>query len=384
MSKEKMVYNNITEVQINGKTKYRFPYKGADSKPKFLTSASKKTLEPKVIKKIEKDGFKIIDFDFWGIEDAHKLWLDRQYYKEAQYSKPSKSCIKDYDSMATYHVLPYFKNQDVRFIDKDLVKDFVTHLESKSSINAKTLSKIFNVFSAILDYSASKDKIQRNVCKDTNFLSDIVVVEKQQPKLDFDDWTLEKVQKLIGHTERDDIKLMFHIMLQTAARPSEVRGLNRSHLKFKSNVPYISITNAVKRDQSLGLPKTKSGTRDLVISTTLKDKIEEHLSKLPATQKDLFLNSKGNYMRLEVLIRALDRARKSFKIELPIPRKCYFFRHYMATYWAFKKKYTDPQDLANALGDKDVNFVNRTYIKPYANTEMEKEKSDWLNNQFKD
>jgi len=56
----------------------------------------------------------------------------------------------------------------------------------------------------------------------------------------------------------------------------------------------------------------------------------------------------------------------------------------MATYWAFKKKYTDPQDLANALGDKDVNFVNRTYIKPYANTELEKEKSDWLNNQFKD
>ena len=34
MSKEKMVYNNITEVQINGKTKYRFPYKGADSKVK--------------------------------------------------------------------------------------------------------------------------------------------------------------------------------------------------------------------------------------------------------------------------------------------------------------------------------------------------------------
>ena len=384
MSKEKMVYNNITEVQINGKTKYRFPYKGADSKVKFLTSASKKTLEPKVIKKIEKDGFKIIDFDFWSIEDAHKLWLDRQNQKELQYGKPSKSCIKDYDSMATYHVLPYFKNQDVRFIDKDLGKDFVTHLESKCSINAKTLSKIFNVFSAILDYSASKDKIQRNVCKDMNFLSDIVVVEKQQPKLDFDEWSLEKVQQLINHVDKNVMRLMFHIMLQTAARPSEVRGLSRENLKFKSNVPYISITNAVKRNQSLGGTKTKSGTRDLTISSGLKDKILEHLNNIPETQTKLFINSKGNYMRLETLIRALDRATKSFGVELPIERKTYFFRHYMATYWAFKKKYTDPQDLANALGDKDVNFVNRTYIKPYANTEMEKEKSDWLNNQFKD
>lgn len=384
MSKEKLEYNNISSVKINGKTKYRFQYKGADNKIKFITSINKKTLKPLVVKKIEKDGFKIIDFNFWSIEDAHKLWLDRQLYKEKEYGKPSKSCIKDYNSMATYHVLPYFKNQDIRLIDKDLIKDFVTHLENKKSINAKTLSKIFNVLSAILDYSASQDKIQRNVCKDMNFLSDIVVVEKQQPKLDFNDWTLEKVQQLINHVERDDIKLMFHIMLQTACRPSEIRGLNKSNLKFKSNVPYISITNAVKRDQSLGSTKTKSGTRDLAISISLKDKILEHLNRLPETQTNLFLNSKGNFMRLETIIRALDRAIKSFGVELPIERKSYFFRHYMATYWSFKKKYTDPQDLANALGDKDVNFVNRTYIKPYANTEMEKEKSDWLNNQFKD
>ena len=262
MSKEKLEYNNISSVKINGKTKYRFQYKGADNKIKFITSINKKTLKPLVVKKIEKDGFKIIDFNFWGIEDAHKLWLDRQLYKEKEYGKPSKSCIKDYNSMATYHVLPYFKNQDIRLIDKDLIKDFVTHLENKKSINAKTLSKIFNVLSAILDYSASQDKIQRNVCKDMNFLSDIVVVEKQQPKLDFNDWTLEKVQQLINHVERDDMKLMFHIMLLTACRPSEIRGLNKSNLKFKSNVPYISITNAAKRDQSLGATKTKSGTRD--------------------------------------------------------------------------------------------------------------------------
>ena len=384
MSKEKLEYNNISSVQINGKTKYRFQYKGADNKIKFITNKNLKTLKPLVVKKVEKDGFKIVDFNFWSIEDAHQLWLDRQVQKELDYGKPSKSCIKDYDSMATYHVLPYFKNQDVRFIDKDLVKAFVSNLETKDSINAKTLSKIFNVFSAILDYSASKDKIQRNVCKDMNYLSDIVVVEKQQPRLDFEDWTLDKVQQLINHVERDDMKLMFHIMLQTAARPSEIRGLSRSNLKFKSNVPYISITNAVKRNQSLGETKTKSGTRDLTISSSLKDRILEHLNNIPETQTKLFINSKGNYMRLETLIRALDRATKSFGVELPIERKTYFFRHYMATYWAFKKKYTDPQDLANALGDKDVNFVNRTYIKPYANTEMEKEKSDWLNNQFKD
>ena len=383
MSKEKLEYNNISSVQINGKTKYRFQYKGADNKIKFITNKNLKTLKPLVVKKVEKDGFKIVDFNFWSIEDAHQLWLDRQQYKEKNYGRPSKSCIRDYNSMATYHILPYFKNQDARLINKDSIKAFVAHLESKGSINAKTLSKIFNVLSAILDYSASQDKVQRNMCKDTDYLADIVIEVRKFDKLDFEDWSLDKVQQLINHIKRDDIKLMFHIMLQTAARPSEIRGLTKSNLKFKSNQPYLTIAYAVKRDSSLGKTKNKK-TRDLAISSGLKDKIQEHLNKLPETQTSLFLNKDGKYIALETLIKALDKALKSFGVQLPYNRKCYFFRHFMATYWAWKKKYIDPQDLADALGDDDVNFVRRTYIKPYANTEMEKEKSDWLNNQFKD
>jgi len=70
------------------------------------------------------------------------------------------------------------------------------------------------------------------------------------------------------------------------------------------------------------------------------------------------------------------------RLQLPINRKCYFFRHYTATLWAKNKKYTDPMDLAKALGDKDINFVNRTYIKPYETKSLELDKSDWQNQQF--
>ena len=55
----------------------------------------------------------------------------------------------------------------------------------------------------------------------------------------------------------------------------------------------------------------------------------------------------------------------------------------MATYWAKEKKYTDPQDLADALGDKDVKFVNRASIEPDATDELEKETSEWRNKQIK-
>lgn len=382
MNKEKLAYGNISPVQIGGKTKYRFTYKGADNKVKYITSINRKKLTPLVIKKVEANGFKITDFGFWSIEQAHQLWLDRQVYKELQYGKPSKSCIKDYESFCNAHILPYFKGQDSRLIDKVSIKSFVKLLEDKKTISPRTLTKVFNVLSAILDESAAKEKIARNVCKDLNYLADVVIVEKQQPRLDFDVWSLHKVKELINNVDNKDIRLMFSIMLETACRPSEVRGLNRSHLQFKSNQPYLSITNAVKRDKSLGGTKTKTGTRDLVISSSLKDDIEKHLSKLPEKQNSLFLQNTGKYLCIETLIRALDKACNSLGVTLPINRKCYFFRHYMATYWAKEKKYTDPLDLANALGDKDVNFVSRTYIKPYANIEKEKEKSDWQNKQF--
>lgn len=381
MSKEKLQYNNITPVQVRGKTKFRFQYKGADNEIKFITRGKRKDLVPIVVKKVETDGFKITDFNYWSIDEAHQLWYDRLIKKNAAYNKPSESCIRDYNSMATFHILPYFYNQDARLIDKDSIKSFVKFLEKKEAINAKTLSKVFNVLSAILDASAAKGKLARNVCKDMDYLYDIVIENRKFDKLDFEVWSLDRMIDLINHTQRADIKLMFLLMLETACRPSEIRGLNRSHLRFKSNSPYLSISNAVKRNGSLGLTKNKK-VRDLVISSSLKDKIQDHLNQLPRTQDSLFLEKNGKYVRLETLIKHLDKACKSFGEKLPYNRKCYTFRHFMATYWAWKKKYTDPQDLADALGDDSVDFVRRTYIKPYANTEMEKGRSDWQNQQF--
>ena len=42
MSKEKLQYNNITPVQVGGQTKYRFSYKGADNKIKYITRKKSK------------------------------------------------------------------------------------------------------------------------------------------------------------------------------------------------------------------------------------------------------------------------------------------------------------------------------------------------------
>ena len=235
----------------------------------------------------------------------------------------------------------------------------------------------------VIDYSTNKNKLHKNPCNSQDFLADIEIVEKEFEQIDFEYWTINRIVNLIENVYNPQVKLLFFIMLETACRPSEARGLVINNIHLTSNRgAYISIKSAVKRDGSLGLPKTKGGTRDLVISSSLKARLDEYISKLPKDQNSLFKGSTNEYITLKVLLTNLDKALKKLGEKLPVNRKCYFFRHYTATLWAKEKKYVDPMDLAKALGDKDINFVNRTYIKPYATKTLELEKSDWQNKQF--
>tara|TARA_R110000751_G_scaffold20782_1_gene60510 strand:+ start:2057 stop:3232 length:1176 start_codon:yes stop_codon:yes gene_type:complete len=383
---EKIDYSNIEPIFVGGKKKFRFAYHGKDNKPKYLTNISKIKLKDQVVKHIEENGFIKTSTTSCFLYDAYNLWYKRQLYKEKNYGKPSKSCIKDYDSFYRCHILPHFQGQDLRLIDKKSIVDFVNALEDKvdeGQINSKTLSKIYNVFKVVLDYSVNKNKLHKNPCNSQDFLADIEIVEKEFEPIDFEYWTINRIVKLIESVYNPKVKLLFFIMLETACRPSEARGLIINNLHLTSNRgAYISIKSAVKRDGSLGLPKTKGGTRDLVISSSLKDRLNEYVSKLPKDQNSLFKGSTNEYITLKVLLTNLDKALAKMGEKLPVNRKCYFFRHYTATLWAKEKKYVDPMDLATALGDKDINFVNRTYIKPYATKTLELEKSDWQNNQF--
>ena len=103
----------------------------------------------------------------------------------------------------------------------------------------------------------------------------------------------------------------------------------------------------------------------------------------PVDQDYLFLNSRGKFICVEQLISHLDKALAKNRVQLPIKRKSYFFRHYTATYWAYTKKHKgNALDLARDLGDKDINFVNENYIKPFKQNDNSVEDLDYQNKHF--
>ena len=375
---------NIKPTTKNGKRVWRYSYFGLDGKVKFISNKSKSVVETLATKKVNADGIYKTSSSQIFLSEANISFMQHQDYKRAE-SKIGTSTIDNYSSFYLNHILPYFGNVDIRLIDKDKVFSFVDFLKNKivnKQINSDTVRKIFNTLSLIIQHQVDINKLSKNVCKDKDYLKTIVTSKKVAKPIDFDDWSLDKVANIVSDISNPMIQLMCMVMLETAARPSEVRALDRKSLLFKNNIPMIRFDKAVKAKKKLGGTKTINGVRTMVISTALKDRLTNYLNTLPSKQNSLFLNSKAKYICIEAIISHLDRVLAKNRVQLPIDRKSYFFRHYTATYWAYTKKYTNALDLARALGDKDINFVQDTYIKPFQSNGDEVQNIDYQNKHY--
>jgi len=359
-------------VTRGSKKVYRFDYYGYDNKKKSIQAPSKKLLQEKINKQFKDKQFVKTQSEEVIIHEAQSDFINIKMANKRNAGKTEQSTIDDYKSFYKNHIGPFFKDKDIRTITKYDVSKFVDHLKKKN-IASKTLIKIFNHFKNIIAYQVDRFKIDNNVCKDINYLTDVHVPEKEYKTIDLDVWTFEVMQKIVARVDRPMIRLMMMILLETAARPSEIRALERKHLLFlKSNKLKIAIEGAVKKGKILGKTKTKGGRRQVEISPSLKDHIVDYLNTLPNLQDRLFLNGVGKYVCVERIIKGLEGALKKMEPEyqtLPIDRKTYAFRHFRATHWAAKGKFKNALELAFALGDKDINFVNRTYIAPFEQDE---------------
>jgi len=371
-----MIIHNMYPITRGKKKVFRFDYYNAENKKRYLQAPSKPLLQIKINKKFKDKGFVKTKSEQVLVNEAQSDFINIKLANKRAAGKTQQSTIDDYVSFYDNHINPYFKDKDIRTITKFDVAKFVENLQEKD-ITSKTVIKIFNHFKNIISYQVDRFKIENNICKEINYLTDVHIIEKEQQELNLNKWTLEIMQEIICKIDNPMIKLIFMILLETAARPSEIRALERENLLFlKSNSLKIDIVKAVKKGKKLGKTKTKKGKRKVDISPSLKDYIVDYLNTLPPLQDKLFLNTVGKYICIEALNKALINALKKMRPEyqqLPIPRKSYAFRHYRTTYFAAKGKFKNALELAHYIGDKDINFVNSTYIKPYEQEEVKSE-----------
>ena len=382
---------NIRPVYLNGKRRYRWKYIGDDTKPKSITKNTYKECKEKAEEKIQEVGFTKFDSQEVTLNEAYESFYKRLKYKIRE-GVIEVGHAKDYGSFYTNHILPYFNNVDIRKIGEQEINGFVKYLTDKlfsNDLKAKTIRKIFNTLSAILQNQVDPPnrKIKRNICKDANWMTMVVTSRTKPERIDFDYWNMDLMKKIIHNIPRYKVQLICKILLECALRPSEARCLTLDDLlNFdpSSNLPpIIDINKSVKSGtKKIGDPKTDNGFRQLVISNDLRDEINKYVKTLPKDQNYLFLDKTNSPIRLEAIIRGIDKSLNKLDLTLPIKRKGYFFRHYTASFWAYTSKYKNAIDLAKALGDKSIDFVQDNYIALYLKSEKEVENVDYQNKHF--
>ena len=382
---------NIRPVYLNGKRRFRWKYIGNDTKPKSITKNTYKDCKEKAEEKIQEVGFTKFDSQEITLNEAYESFYKRLKYKIRE-GVIEVGHARDYGSFYTNHILPYFNNVDIRKIGEQEINGFVKYLTDKlfnNDLKAKTIRKIFNTLSAILQNQVDPPnrKIKRNICKDANWMTMVVTSRTKPERIDFDYWNMDLIKKIIHNIPRYEVKLICKILLECALRPSEARCLTLDDLlnfDASSNLPpIIDINKSVKSGtKKIGDPKTDNGFRQLVISNDLRDEINKYVKTLPKDQNYLFLDKTNSPIRLEAIIRGIDKSLNKLHLTLPIKRKGYFFRHYTASFWAYTSKYKNAIDLAKALGDKSIDFVQDNYIALYLKSEKEVENVDYQNKHF--
>jgi integrase len=271
--------------------------------------------------------------------------------------------FNDYLSIYKNQILKWLGNVDLKSIDRPFIEKFIQSLKDHH-LTDDYIRRIFNLLKNIYGIHVPV-RIKNNIFISSHFFEKHKNGNGKKTKINFDVWSFDRIQQIIQSMTIAMIRLMFRIMAEIACRPSEARAISRSNLKFGSNTPYLEITHSLSKTKKIKPPKTENGYREIEIGSSLKDALMFYIHKIPQDQEYLFLNTRGNFIDLSQMTDQLNQALQSLNLTLPVDRKCYFFRHWTCSYWAWTSKYNNPKDLADAMGDKDINFINENYIKLY-------------------
>lgn len=148
-------------------------------------------------------------------------------------------------------------------------------------------------------------------------------------------------------------RLIILVLAATAIRAGELRALTWRGVDF--NACTIRITQSVKKDESIGAPKTANGVRTIPISTDLADLLRQHKA-LAGASRLVFPDEHGQPISHNVLLYGIEMAVK--KAGVYWPGRVHVLRHYAASVMISQN--WDLKRIQKMMGHADIQTtVNR-------------------------
>lgn len=278
-----------------------------------------------------------------------------------EYLSINKVNLKDstyqvYQDIVTNHLIPYFKNVNIKKIDNDKIRNYICYKAKYGNkkiqykgLDNKTINLHLIILKNILNLKDINCKITYLKVKNTK----IEVIDKVT------------IQKLINICSKNinSFKLGIIIAIYTGIRVGELCALTWNNIDFDNEL--ITVENTLERIKVQGdIKKTK-----IIINNA---KTVDSIRKIPIPIKLLYIlkenkSLKNNYiltnslkpMEPRNLTKRFKNLLKNNNIEV---FKFHILRHTFAT--TFLMKNNDPKVLQELLGHSDVRTTLKLYVHP--------------------
>lgn len=235
---------------------------------KMIESELRQTDTTKLLKERENISF----------EKLAELFFEQSKYEH----KPSYN----YSKRANFesHLLPYFKNADIRNISRSHIREFRDELIDNSNLSYNTINKIILLLKKIFDVAVDEELIENNPC------SKIKNLRIEKKNMEF--WTPTEFSQFLEYlkdenTDVDCYELIFYTLFFTGIRIGELLALTWNDIDFyRREINVNKSSSQIKGQIVVSTPKTKSSIRRISIHPKLANMLDEWKQK----QRNIFNN----------------------------------------------------------------------------------------------
>lgn len=198
--------------------------------------------------------------------DYIQVWLDEAKIKVDEVT------YQHYVNDTNNHILPYFKNLNIKLIDVNrsvLQKYFTTkyergRIDGKGGLSPKTLRHHKNIIHQVLELAVTNGIINTNPCNNITL-----------PKLEkntYDFYNLDETKLFLNAVKNDSLYPLYYITVFYGLRRSEVLGLKWNSIDINNKILTIKSTRTkcneiIEKDKT----KTKSSFRSFPMSDEICD-----------------------------------------------------------------------------------------------------------------
>jgi integrase len=189
-------------------------------------------------------------------------WISRRYARGYKFTKPMSDMRSGH---LKNHILKSFGTRKVKDLTSIEIEDWLLNLNKKSN----TKNHILGTFNIVLNEAKREGIISKNPIEEVERVSksdykktdSLSIAEIKQL---FPQYT----QKLREIWRRDDLIVIYYLMISSGIRSGEARALMWKNILWDKSA--ILVTQAVKADQSIGSPKTNEVRGIIVPSRTIE------------------------------------------------------------------------------------------------------------------